>query len=186
MTGLATAAHCPDEVTLREADGAAVPLEFVGQWGARYQDVQVNASDRPLAPLFYADRRNDALRKLTSWRNRTSTRAGDVVCHWGESSGYSCSEVELTDFAPPGELCGGPCDPMWVTVKGPHCMPGDSGGPVFSGGTAFGISKGGSRTPSGQCNFYYYMSTDFLPAGWSLLHEQHGSGALRSARSSPR
>ena len=43
---------------------------------------------------------------------------GDFVCHWGESSHYSCATVELTDYAPPGELCGGPCEPTWVTVTG--------------------------------------------------------------------
>nr|MBA2771329.1 hypothetical protein [Sphingomonas sp.] len=99
---------------------------------------------------------------------RHSTRAGDAVCHWGEGSGYSCSEVELTDYAPPGELCGGPCEPVWVTVKGPGCRSGDSGGPVFSGGVGFGILKGGSGITS-RCNFYYYMSLDFLPDSWRLV-----------------
>ena len=77
--------------------------------------------------------------------------------------------VELTDYAPPGELCGGPCSPTWVTVRGPSCIPGDSGGPVFSGDVAFGIAKGINRTDAGQCEFYYYMSTDYLPPPWRLL-----------------
>jgi hypothetical protein len=56
-----------------------------------------------------------------------------------------------------------------VTVTGPNCRNGDSGGPVFSGTIAFGIAKGGSYGPGGACNFYYYMSTDYLPPGWRLL-----------------
>ena len=56
-----------------------------------------------------------------------------------------------------------------MTVKGPSCIPGDSGGPVFSGDVAFGIAKGVNRTSSGQCLFYYYMSTDYLPPPWRLL-----------------
>jgi hypothetical protein len=79
--------------------------------------------------------------------------------------------VELTDYAPPGDLCGGPCAPAWVTVSGPSCKGGDSGGPVFLGSTAFGILKGASYAGSGRCDFYYYMSTDFLPDGWALLTE---------------
>ena len=75
----------------------------------------------------------------------------------------------MTDYAPPGALCGGPCEPTWVTVRGPSCIPGDSGGPVFSGGVAFGIAKGINRTPTGQCRFYYYMSTDYLPDPWRLM-----------------
>jgi streptogrisin C len=168
-TGIATAAHCPDELTYDDRDGATDALAFVGQWGLAYQDVQINLSTDADAPLFYADRGADSLRRVTSWRNRDSTRAGDFVCHFGESSGYSCAEVQLTDYAPPGDLCGGPCEPTWVTVAGPSCIPGDSGGPVFSGSVAFGIAKGINRTPSGQCNFYYYMTTDYLPPPWRLM-----------------
>jgi hypothetical protein len=167
--GVATAAHCPDELTYYYTDGSTAPLAFAGQWGAGYQDVQVNLSQEASAPLFYANRGAGSLRRLTSWRNVASTRAGDFVCHYGESSGYSCATIELTDYAPPGTLCGGPCSPTWVTVKGPGCIPGDSGGPVFSGSVAFGIAKGINRRPSGQCNFYYYMSTDYLPPPWRLV-----------------
>jgi streptogrisin C len=168
-TGIATAAHCPDELTYVERDGAAVPLPFAGQWGLAYQDVQINLSPEAREPLFYANRGAGSLRRLTTWRNADSTRAGDFVCHYGESSGYSCAVVELTDYAPPGALCGGPCEPTWVTVRGPSCIPGDSGGPVFSGAVAFGIAKGVNRSASGGCNFYYYMSTDYLPPPWRLM-----------------
>ena len=165
---IATAAHCADMLTYRDPVEGNAPLKFEGQWGLGYHDVQVNSISQQLQPWFYANRTAGSLRPLTSWRNRASTRAGDFVCHWGESSGYSCAEVQLTDYAPPGTLCGGPCSPTWVTVAGPTCRPGDSGGPVFSGTIAFGIAKGVNRSRSGQCNFYYYMSTDFLPPPWRL------------------
>jgi hypothetical protein len=168
-TGIITAAHCPDELTYRDPDDGETALPFAGGWGLGYQDVQVNFSPEANEPLFYANAGALSLRRLASWRNLSGTRAGDFVCHYGESSGYSCAEVELTDYAPPGALCGGPCTPAWVTVKGPGCAPGDSGGPVFLGGTAFGIAKGFNRTASGGCNFYYYMSTDFVPAPWRLM-----------------
>jgi hypothetical protein len=94
---------------------------------------------------------------------------GDIVCRRGETSGYGCFEIELTHFAPPGDLCGGPCAPTWVMVKG-ECRGGDSGGPVFIGTTALGIVKGGgSHSRSGGCNYWFYMSTDFLPDGWRVL-----------------
>jgi hypothetical protein len=179
QNGVATAAHCPDSLTYYDSDGSTVPLPFAGQWGAGYQDVQINLSPDPSEPLFYANRGAGSLRRLTTWRNVASTRAGDFVCHYGESSGYSCAEVELTDYAPPGALCGGPCSPTWVTVRGPGCIPGDSGGPVFSGSVAFGIAKGVNRAPSGQCNFYYYMSTDYLPAPWRLMTAADASSRRR-------
>ncbi|MFL6764739.1 MAG: hypothetical protein ACJ8FO_06035 [Sphingomicrobium sp.] len=166
---ISTAAHCPDQLTYEDRDGNNVALPMIGSWGAAYQDVQINGSPTPLQPFFYSNRGAGTLRRLVSWRNVASTRAGEFVCHYGESSGYSCATVELTDYAPPGELCGGPCSPTWVTVRGPGCIPGDSGGPVFSGEIAFGIAKGVNRTADGRCLFYYYMTTDYLPPPWRLL-----------------
>jgi hypothetical protein len=168
-TALTTAAHCPDELTYVDRDGSTVSLPMIGSWGAAYRDVQINGSPDSPDPYFYSNRGAGSLRQVVSWRNAASTRAGDFVCHYGESSGYSCATVELTDYAPPGDLCGGPCFPTWVTVKGPSCVAGDSGGPVFSGEIAFGIAKGVNRASSGQCLFYYYMSTDYLPTPWKLL-----------------
>ena len=168
-TGLATAAHCPDELSGRDADGHDQPLPFVGQWGWGHQDVQINVSAAPLAPLFFADTAKTISRPVTGARGRAGMRAGDVVCHRGERTGYSCSEVELTDFAPAGDLCGGACLPTWITVAGPVCKSGDSGSPVFLGDTAYGILKGGSYRSDGSCAFYFYMSTDYLPVGWRLM-----------------
>ena len=170
-TGIITAAHCPDDLTYLDPNGGRVPLHFVGEWGALTQDVQVHLADAVQKGAFYVDRDRKIVRPLTGRRTRASTRAGDIVCHRGESSGYSCAQVELVDFAPRVGLCGGVCDPVWVTVAGPSCRGGDSGGPIFAGTTAFGIVKGGSYRRSGACNFYYYMSTDYLPAGWSLLFQ---------------
>ncbi|HWH17801.1 MAG TPA: hypothetical protein VNT77_05615 [Allosphingosinicella sp.] len=169
-TGVITAAHCPDTLTYFDPHGGQIPLSFDGQWGWRYQDVQVHVAPEAQKPLFYADTAKSRARRLTSWRNRASTRAGDAVCRRGETTGYSCSQVELVDYAPPGDLCGGPCDPVWVTVTGPSCKAGDSGGPIFNGTLAFGIVKGGNYRRDGTCNFYYYMSTDYLPTGWTLLY----------------
>lgn len=169
-TGIVTAAHCPDSLTYHQPGGGRIDLAFVGEWGVGHQDVQVHVSDKAQRALFYADGLKRSARPLTGARRRTSTRAGDAVCHRGEATGYSCSQVELIDFSPPGDLCAGPCDPVWMTVTGPTCKGGDSGGPVFNGTTAFGITKGASYS-RGRCSFYYYMSTDYLPAGWSLLRE---------------
>jgi streptogrisin C len=165
---ITTAAHCPDELTYVDRDGSTVTLPMIGSWGAAYRDVQINGSPDSPEPYFYSNRGAGTLRQAVSWRNVASTRAGDFVCHYGESSGYSCSTVELTDYAPPGDLCGGACSPTWVTVKGPNCIPGDSGGPVFSGEIAFGIAKGVNNS-NGRCLFYYYMSTDYLPPPWRVL-----------------
>ena len=166
--GLVTAAHCPDSLDYVDGDGTTVPLAFVDQWGWGFQDVQLNASPISLSPQFYADTAKTALRDVTGVRTRGSTRVGDFLCHRGERTGRSCAEVAMIDFAPAGDLCGGACLPVWVAVRGPVCNGGDSGAPVFDGTTAIGIVKGGTYRADGGCVMYYYMSLDYLPAGWSL------------------
>jgi hypothetical protein len=183
-TGLLTAAHCPDLLTYREPGGATAALPFVGQWGWRFQDVQVNAIEGPAEPLFYADAAKSAARRPAAVRSRAATRAGDFVCHRGERSGYSCGDIELTDFAPPGTLCGGPCAATWVTVSGPGCGGGDSGGPVFAGTIAYGIMKGATWGKGGRCAFYYYMSLDYLPDGWRVVTED-SAAAMPAAEPEP-
>jgi len=167
--GVATAAHCLDQMSFIAPDHSEVPLDFVGQWGWGYHDIQIGAVQGPLAGLFYADTAKTIERPVTGSRTRDQTRAGDFVCHRGERTGYSCALVELTDFAPAGDLCGGACLPTWVTVSGPTCKGGDSGSPVFSGTTALGILKGATYRPDGSCAFYFYMSVDYLPQPWSLV-----------------
>lgn len=166
---VATAAHCPDELSLIGPDRSATPMPFVMQAGWGYQDVQLNASAEPLEPFFYADTARTELRPVEGALARASTRAGDFVCHRGERTGYSCAEVVMTDFAPAGDLCGGACLPTWVAVEGPTCRGGDSGAPVFRGTTALGLVKGGTYRADGSCAMYYYMSVDYLPAGWTLV-----------------
>lgn len=168
-SGVVTAAHCPDALSYVEPDRSETPLEFAGQWGWGYQDVQVHVSAQPLAARFFSDTAKTLTRTVTASRSRDATRAGDTVCHRGERTGYSCATVELVDFAPAGDLCGGGCTPTWVAVRGPTCRSGDSGGPVFLGTTAFGIVKGGSYRGDGTCTLYYYMALDYLPPGWALL-----------------
>ncbi len=168
-TAIVTAAHCPDQLEHIAPDGTRVPLPFVGQWGWGFQDVQVNTSPLADRPLFFADAARRELRQVEAQRGRAGTRVGDLVCHRGERSGYSCARVLMTDFAPSGDLCGGACLPQWIAVAGPGCRGGDSGGPIFIGTTAIGLLKGSSTRGDQSCGFYYYMPLDYLPEGWRLL-----------------
>ncbi len=166
--GVTTAAHCPDTLTYRGPDGEERLLHFAGGWGTAYRDVQIHTGVGRAPAEFFVDGERTVARPVTGWRTRPMTRAGDWVCKRGEASGASCSTVEMTDFAPPGELCGGLCSTSWVTVRGPQCQRGDSGAPVFTGTTALGLLKGGAFLKGGACAFYYYMSVDYLPEDWRL------------------
>ena len=170
--GVTTAAHCPDQLSYRGPDGEERLLTMVGSWGAGAQDVQVMAGSGSGPALFFADTGRTVARPVTGWLTRPMTRSGDWVCKRGETSGASCAEIELTDFAPPGELCGGLCSASWVTVKGPVCSRGDSGAPVFIGTIAVGVLKGGAFVENDGCAFYYYMSLDYLPGEWRVVRTE--------------
>ncbi|HEY8433439.1 MAG TPA: hypothetical protein VIK68_02380, partial [Sphingomicrobium sp.] len=88
---ITTAAHCPDQLTYVDRDGTTVTLPMIGSWGAAYRDVQINGSANSPDPVFYSDAAAGSLREVETWQSVASTRAGEFVCHYGESSGYSCS-----------------------------------------------------------------------------------------------
>lgn len=182
---ITTAAHCPDSLSYRGTDGEERQLTMVGSWGAGARDVQVMAGSGRGPALFFADTAKTIARPVTGWLTRPMTRAGDWVCKRGELSGASCAEIELTDFAPPGELCGGLCSASWVTVAGPVCSKGDSGAPVYIGTTAVGLLKGGAFVENNGCAFYYYMSLDYLPGEWRVVRSDGAPAApLRPAAAS--
>jgi len=179
--GITTAAHCPDSLSYRGTDGEERALTMVGSWGAGARDVQVMAGSGGGPALFFADTAKTIARPVTGWLTRPMTRSGDWVCKRGELSGVSCAEIELTDFAPPGDLCGGLCSDSWVTVRGPVCSRGDSGAPVYIGTTALGLLKGGAFVENNGCAFYYYMSLDYLPGEWRVVRSDAAGVPLRPA-----
>jgi hypothetical protein len=167
--GITTAAHCPDTLSWRAPNGEERVLPMLGAWGAAQNDLQIHGGVGPAEPLLFSDRDKATVRPVTSWATRPMTRPGDWLCLRGESSGYACSEVELTDFAPPADLCGGLCTSSWVTMRGPECRRGDSGAPIFLGSVAYGTLKGGAYMAGGGCAFSYYQSVDYLPGDWRVL-----------------
>ncbi|HEX8410319.1 MAG TPA: S1 family peptidase [Thermoanaerobaculia bacterium] len=182
-TAVSTAAHCPNATTYYNPNGTSIPLTMVT--GTEYhdpdQDVQVHTSAYTERPEFYWDDGKTTVRILSGKRLRTSTAYNDNVCHRGESTGYSCGYVQQIDYAPSNAtatnptntLCGGQaCSPVFIRLTGAslECAGGDSGGPFFASTVAFGILSSGRIDAAGQCVHAYYMSTDSLPSGWSLLY----------------
>ena len=167
--GVTTAAHCPDELSWRGPTGEERRLPMAEAWGAAHHDIQIHTGVGAPQALVFSDRDKSSARQVTSWVTRPMTRPGDWLCLRGESSGFACSVVELTDFAPAGELCGGLCAASWVTMAGPECRRGDSGAPVFSGTLAYGVLKGGAYLAGGACAFSFYQSVDYLPGSWRLV-----------------
>ena len=161
----------PRRARLSRRRSATICAAFAGCGARPIRTCRSTSAPKRPQPCSIADRERGSLRALRPGATVASTRAGDFVCHWGESSGYSCAEVELTDYAPPGDFAAGPATDLGHGRR-TMCIAGDSGGPVFSGSVAFGIAKGINRRADGRCAFYYYMSTDYLPPpGGSLRRD---------------
>jgi hypothetical protein len=183
VTGVITSGHCENSLTYYNPNMTSIPLTMVA--GSEIldadQDVQVHTSSYVERPEFYYDDAKAYTRILTGRRLKSSTAPGDNVCHRGERTGYSCGYVQQTNYAPyaPGDplLCGPyDCAPVYVRVTGASlkCYPGDSGGPWFASTVAFGIYVGqiSSGINVGNCTEAFYMTTDTITPGWSLLYGQ--------------
>lgn len=165
--GVITAGHCgdngPTETVTFRMNGVVLP--FVYGWLSATADAQFHRIPIPTSGSHYvADdyvcRDPDIYPNPSCDVTGTVPRAkmqGDYVCHTGRNSGISCGEVISIDHAP--EWSDDPCldssganvdcDPVFVRVRGQHLRgcKGDSGGPFYRGGTAYGIhaaSNGGT------------------------------------------
>lgn len=178
--GMSTSAHCEGVHTYIDTAGNKTKLTLIPNTELKNarQDVEIhtNANKTGLAE-FYDE--NNKITKVTGRISRASTTTGMAACHQGAKTGYSCGIIDQTNYKPAyGEACGRQvCDSTWVTVKPASantlaCLQGDSGGPVFNGTKALGLLKGTSASGAnkGQCNFFIYMTMDYLPTGWSVLY----------------
>jgi streptogrisin C len=177
-TGLLTAGHCPNNnASYTGLDGAVASLTFQAEAYTASNDVQWYKTNTTNEPIFYASA--GVSRTLTGRRTQASTAIGTNVCHYGVTSGYSCGNVEFTDYQPP-YLCNGvTCTKTYIGVTsfGPNntlaCGAGDSGGPWFISTVATGVHSGGSSTgPAvGACLIAIYTSTDLISAlGLQLVY----------------
>ena len=169
--GVLTAGHCgtrgPAETISRWMNGVRLP--FVYGYAGPSADAQWHRIPLPKQGTYEVQNefvcRNaggypNPFCKVTGKIARTGIRPatryiqGDFVCHTGKESGMSCGEVISVTFQPMvGEPCFAasgrevPCEDTFVRMVGTYLRgcDGDSGGPVFRNGTAYGIFKGGNN-----------------------------------------
>ena len=170
-TGIATAAHCPDELRLprpgRKRRPAAVRRPVGPRLSGRADQPQ---PANPPSRLFYANRGAGPLRRLRPGAIVASTRAGDFVCHYGESSGYSCADGRADRLCAAGSALRRPLLADLGDGQRPELHPRRQRRARCSAATSHSASpRASTATPAGRCIFYYYMSTDYLPPPWRLL-----------------
>lgn len=125
--GVTTAGHCQDSQSYL---GFALPWVW-GQTGGLY-DVQWHTAPDFTVRNWIFD--GSILRQITSRTFWGDQPIGGFVCKYGMSSGAGCGTISRKDDIP---ACVPSARPVWVRLAVGGQL-GDSGGPVFSGESAYG------------------------------------------------
>ena len=182
--GIITAAHCEAPIiTYTDKDGSNFQMSRMKYEKSGKNDMAFYSANQTASPSFYADSSNKP-RALVGWKSVSETEqkgslvTGSFICHYGQTTAVqSCGEVVDKNYTPRISNaagtdigCGSPngsyvaCGPNFVQVKPKvkagqetlQCDGGDSGGPWFAYGNAYGIHKAGSDDSNGNCAFAVY------------------------------
>ena len=156
--GIITAAHCT-ESSMHDVRLTPVVDRLGPDVDARFLSVPTGSSHRLLDEFVCRGVTPCDVTGDVS-RNRMMS---SYVCHYGKNTGNTCGTVIDINFDPGGgnSACSNGCDNTFVRVNGPNlrgCV-GDSGGPFYRGGVAYGIHMGGNG--GDDCvsgNKYLYFS----------------------------
>lgn len=172
-------------LTYKDRDGTTVQMKLVKSEESGKSDMAfyVPMTTAKFSPAFYPDSGNKA-RDLVGWKSVSQTNekgvltTGSFLCFYGQTTGVqSCGEVVDKNYAPkmydPNtnvEIgCGSAgkqfvsCGNNFVLVKPKikdgqptlQCNHGDSGGPWFAYGNAYGIHKASAKS-NGKCSMALY------------------------------
>lgn len=148
--GVLTAAHCPEPISFM---GTGLPFEG-SAYGGPYDFQWHTAPGFTIRDWIFDGTNNRFVRDI---KTRDQQMEDEYVCKHGRSTGFTCGYIDSKDFMPsqpPGNTT-----PTYIYVReenGNLSSGGDSGGPWFSGNTAYGIHKSGSG------NDAVYMAIDYI------------------------
>ncbi len=162
--GILTAGHCSDRQSMR-----GLSLPWVRGYTSRRADAQFHQIPTGSNHLLL----DDYVCNTSGSQYGVCDLSGDTtrsnmhesyVCHTGKNTGTTCGTVTDISYRPTsdgacrhGSATGRKiaCSSVFVKVEGPslYACRGDSGGPWFNLGTAYGIHKGGThlnKTPDNE------------------------------------
>lgn len=154
--GVLTAAHCTGEfvrdnsqATFRmhyKSDGRLIFLPREGRRLYGSWDLEWHTTPGYDDQAVFFD--GASYRNVTGLIRRTETGEGDLVCDYGRTTGYSCSQVGNVNFRPRyvPEASATFIRTARPKSYGPLSDEGDSGGPVFNGSDAAGIISGSNNS----------------------------------------
>lgn len=163
-----TAAHSPCNASDTYQYGGTLPTQF-SQFGGS-SDLSLRSTGTHVASNKLWD--GSAVRSITATKSRSTMSNGNFVCHYGRSTGYGCGYIDSTTLAP-GYIPGATATYIRVngcSISNDLSQPGDSGGPWFVSGTAWGWHSGGSGPNSCGLNSGIFMAANYVSnQGASIL-----------------
>ena len=147
MYGLITAGHCfrsnDDPITMHRASLSLVAREWGPDVDAQFRSIPTGDSHRIFDDYICGsgspcDVRGD----ISRWK-----MLNNYLCHHGKNSAESCGTVISVNYSPTHpDSCEATCSSTFVRVRGDTLKTcyGDSGGPWYDRGYAFGIHGGGT------------------------------------------
>ena len=149
--GITTAAHCNNSISYNLTN---LPFQSAAQ-GGQYDVQWHTAPGFTVRNLMYDGTYN---RLVYSTKPRSSQMLDEYVCKYGKVSLFTCGYIINKNYMPP--CSSGYCyTSTFIRVHRDGVdlsSDGDSGGPWFSGNTAYGIHKGGVGDDA------YYMAIDYI------------------------
>jgi hypothetical protein len=145
VKGLAYAGHCTSSTRYATTPNGSTSFTLTtrgSEWNANSDMKWASLGSHIPSANFYGS-------SATTPTTRSGTGTAYVglgLCHRGKASGYTCGYVNSTAYAPSYSCNGSACNAVFVRVEGSALanLRGDSGGPWFSGGNAYGIHSGGT------------------------------------------
>lgn len=139
--GVTTAEHCSNTLSY---DGQSLPYQngaYYGSWDVQWHTTP-NLTDKNWAYDGKWDSTTPYYRIISGTKSRSSQVVGEYVCGYGKITKFRC-----------GYIVSKNSQPSWIPSANPHWIrvdnsgkilgeSGDSGGPWFSGNTAYGIHHG--------------------------------------------
>ena len=164
--GVLTAGHCDNSLSFNSRSLPFQSEAYSGSYDVQWHTgpAELHVVNRIWDGLF--DTTTPYYRFITGTRPRAQQFVGEVVCKYGMTSGPTCGTISSTTFAP-SYVPGAAATFIVVTSSiQDQSQPGDSGGPWYSGETAYGIMSGHFTA-----NFdAIYMAIDYISAlGVSVL-----------------
>lgn len=173
--GVLTSAHCGDTQDYTDWD---VAIPFVNGTFSGSRDVQFHNRHCYLTAPNEFDS-GIGIRQVTGTQSRDQQVVGSQVCRYGMTTPHRCGLISSKSYCPSVIPS---CSGTFVRVQSTNGLPlsngGDSGGPWFSGTTAFGIHTGAVGPVDS-----FYMPINYASTIATVLTSNGGDGLMNGAMS---